>query len=452
MKRKFITPGRGGDGGTGTAATEGRQVFEASTEQETLAQDLMQAVCSRDNLNRAYKRVKANKGGPGIDGMTVDALGPYIREHKEAIVVALLSGQYRPQPIRGVSIPKASGGQRQLGIPTVLDRLIQQAIHQVLEPIFDPKFSDSSYGFRPGRSAHQALKAASGYVKSGKEWVVDIDLEKYFDQVNHDILMSRLARVIGDKILLGLMRRYLQAGMMVNGVVVSREAGTPQGGPLSPLLSNIMLDELDRELLKRGHTFCRYADDCNIYVSSERSGHRVLASVREFLMKRLKLRLNETKSAVARVQERKFLGYRLGVAGKVSASADSIKRMRDRVRQLTKGNRGWSLEAVIVSLNVYLRGWYGYYSLHTGTTLFRDTDQWIRRRLRCYRLKQRKRRWSTATFLISLGVDVNQAWRVAMSGRSWWRKSLTWAIKSGMSNHWFNGLGLFSLLDRAKQR
>lgn len=450
MREPIITHGAGGKGGTGAATFEGQQVSVESTAKETLAQDLMSVVCSRDNLNRAYKRVKSNKGAPGIDGMTIEELGPYIKMRKEEIVTSLLEGRYQPKAIKGVEIPKPKGGTRQLGIPTVLDRLIQQAIHQVLEPLFEPNFSASSYGFRPKRGAHQALKAASEYVKSGKEWVVDIDLAKFFDQVNHDILMSRLARVVGDKALLKLIRRFLQAGMMINGVVMERQAGTPQGGPLSPLLSNIMLDELDKELEKRGHTFCRYCDDCNIYVSSEKSGQRVMDSVKRFLATKLKLQINETKSAVALVNDRQFLGYRIGLNGWLSVSGDSLKRMKDKVRQLTKGNRGISLEWVINSLNIYLPGWFQYFSKTTGISLFRDMDSWIRRRLRCYRLKQRKRRWPIATWLMKLGVSRQNAWRLAKSDKSWWRKSHNPIINTAMPNKWFETLGLFSLYEKAK--
>lgn len=450
MRDLIITHGTCGKGGTGAAIFEGQQVSVESTAKETLAQDLMSVVCSRDNLNRAYKRVKSNKGAPGLDGMTIEELGPYIKMRKEEIVRSLLEGRYQPQVVKGVEIPKPKGGMRQLGIPTVLDRLIQQAIHQVLEPLFEPRFSASSYGFRPKRGGHQALKAASEYVKSGKEWVVDVDLAKFFDQVNHDILMSRLARVVGDKVLLKLIRRFLQAGMMINGVVMDRQAGTPQGGPLSPLLSNIMLDELDKELEKRGHTFCRYSDDCNIYVSSEKAGQRVMDSVKQFLATKLKLQINEAKSAVALVNERQFLGYRIGLNGWLSVSCDSLKRMKDKVRQLTKGNRGVSLEWVINSLNVYLPGWFQYFSKTRGISLFRDVDSWIRRRLRCYRLKQRKRKWPIATWLMKLGVSRQNAWRLAKSDKSWWRKSHNPIINTAMPNEWFEALGLFSLYGKAK--
>lgn len=450
MSRLIITHGECGKSGTGTATREGRQVSVESTAKETLAQNLMEVVCSKDNLNRAYKRVKSNKGAPGIDGMNVEELGAYIKIHKEEIISSLLESRYQPQVVKGVEIPKPKGGTRQLGIPTVLDRLVQQAIHQVLEPLFESGFSDSSYGFRPRRGAHQALKAASGYVASGKSWVVDIDLAQYFDQVNHDILMSRLARVVGDKVLLKLIRRFLQAGMMRNGVVMERQAGTPQGGPLSPLLSNIMLNELDWELKKRGHTFCRYADDCNIYVGSEQAGKRVMASVKQFLGSVLKLRINETKSAVALVNERQFLGYKIGLKGGLSVSSDSLKRMKDKVRQLTKGNRGVSLESVIYSLNKYLPGWFQYFSKMEGISLLRDLDSWIRRRLRCYRLKQRKRKWPIAKYLMQLGVNKSNAWILAKSEKSWWRKSHNPIINSAMPNSWFDKLGLFSLYNKAK--
>lgn len=450
MSRIIIPHGESGKGGTGAATCEGRQVSVESTAKETLAQNLIEVVCSKDNLNRAYKRVKSNKGASGVDGMSIEDLGGYIKLHKEEIISSLMEGRYQPQAVKGVEIPKPKGGTRQLGIPTVLDRLVQQAIHQVLEPLFEPVFSDSSYGFRPKRSAHQALKAASAYVASGKIWVVDIDLAKFFDQVNHDILMSRLMRVVGDKTLLKLIRKFLQAGMMTNGVVMARQAGTPQGGPLSPLLSNIMLNDLDLELGKRGHTFCRYADDCNIYVGSEQAGLRVMESVRQFLTTRLKLQINEAKSAVAQVNERQFLGYTIGLKGNLRASDDSLKRMKDKVRQLTKRNRGISFEGVIDSLNLYLPGWFQYFSKTKSISLFRDLDSWIRRRLRCYRLKQRKRKWPIAIFLMQLGIGKHNAWLLGKSDRGWWRKSHNPIINTAMSNKWFETLELFSLYEKAK--
>jgi RNA-directed DNA polymerase len=446
---KVISHGMRGKSGTGTGQQVGQQVSMASTDKNTLTQDLMEVVCSRDNLNRAYKRVKSNKGGPGIDGMSIEALGFHIKSHKEEIISSLLEGRYQPEVIKGVNIPKPKGGTRLLGIPTVLDRLVQQAIHQVLEPLFDSGFSESSYGFRPKRGAHQALEAASAYVASGKEWVVDIDMAKYFDQVNHDILMSRLARTVGDKTLLKLIRKFLQAGILLNGLVMERQAGTPQGGPLSPLLSNIMLDELDKELEKRGHSFCRYADDCNIYVGSEKAGQRVMASIKQFLGTKLKLQINEAKSGVSRVEKRTFLGYRIDSSGRLLVSHESLKRMKDKIRQLSKGNRGISFNSMIYELNCYLPGWFQYFSRVEGISLFRNLDSWIRRRLRCYRLKQRQRKWSIAKYLMTLGISRANAWHLAKSDKSWWRKSHNPIINMAMSNKWFETLGLFSLHAKA---
>jgi len=319
-----------------------QQVLKALIEDKPLTESLMERICDLSNLNRAYKRVKANKGAAGVDGMTVDDLFAWIGEHKESLVESLIRGTYQPKPVLGVEIPKPgkNKGFRQLGIPCVVDRLVQQATLQVLEPLFDPTFSESSYGFRPGRSAHQALKRARDYVREGYEIVVDIDAEKFFDRVNHDRLMSALSKRIGDKRLLKIIRQFLRAGMMKQGVCIEREGGLSQGGPLSPLMSNIVLDELDRELERRGHKFCRYGDDCNIYVKSLRAGERVLQSIKEFLEKRLKLKVNETKSACAPVEERQFLGYRLLREGKLVIAQHSLDRIKDKVRKITRRNRG----------------------------------------------------------------------------------------------------------------
>jgi len=374
--------------------------------------DLMERICEPSNLNRAFRQVRRNKGAAGVDGQTIAATQVYLQagDHARQLRESLLQGEYRPQAVRGVKIPKPDGGERQLGIPTVLDRWIQQAIAQVLGDIYEPQFSDASFGFRPGRGAHDALKQAQGYVASGKSWVVDIDLERYFDTVNHDRLMARLAGDIKDKRVLKLIRRYLQAGLLQNGVVTGRQQGTPQGGPLSPLLANIVLDELDKELESRGHCFCRYADDCNIYVSSRKAGERVLSSVTVFLEGKLKLQVNRKKSACAPVNERQFLGYRLMPPGYLTIAPKSLRRMRRRVRELTYRNRGSSLARVIKELTQYLRGWLHYFKLAKAKSILRDLDSWIRRRLRCYRLKQRKRRWSIATWLQQLGVKEYLSW------------------------------------------
>jgi RNA-directed DNA polymerase len=428
---------------------EEQQVSEVVNESEALTKCLMEKVCNRANLNRAYKRVFRNKGAGGVDGMTVNELLAHCREHKEELIRTLLGGSYKPQKVRGVEIPKPAGGKRQLGIPTVVDRLVQQAIVQVLEPILDPTFSESSYGFRPSRNAHQALTKAQKYVQEGREIVVDIDLEKFFDRVNHDILMSRLAKRIADKRLLKIIRRFLAAGIMQQGVHIERREGMPQGGNLSPLLSNFLLDELDKELEKRGHKFCRYADDCNIYVCSQKAGERVMASIKKFLCERLRLKLNENKSCVAEAKECKFLGYKLLNDGKLIIAQESLQRLKDKVRKLTKRNRGVELAKIIKQLNEQLTGWIGYFKLTEYRGQLISLDGWIRRKLRCYRLKQRKRNWSIATFLILLGAKPNVAWRTAKSGKGWWRLSRTPALHAALSNAWFEELGLVNLEYRA---
>lgn len=320
-----------GEGGTGPGPLVELSLSAAIAHKRALTSQLMEQVVEPDNLNQAYARVKANKGAPGVDGMTVDELAGWIEKHKQQFITGLLDGSYEPSPVRGVQIPKPGGGERQLGIPTVIDRLVQQAMLQVLTPILDPTFSPSSYGFRPGKSAHDALLTAKEYVAEGYTTVVDIDLEKFFDRVNHDVLMNRLGRHVGDKRMLKIIGRFLRAGLMQNGVCMSREEGTPQGGPLSPLLANLMLDDLDKELAKRGHRFCRYADDCNIYVQSLKAGERVMASVTTFLEDKLHLRVNRLKSAVAHVSERKFLGHRLLSGGRLGIAPQSLKRARERL-------------------------------------------------------------------------------------------------------------------------
>lgn len=441
-------PGAGGEGGTGPAAFEELQAPTVSDQARALTQHLMEEACQPENLNRAYRRVKSNKGAPGVDGMTVHELGVWLKEHQETLTASLLNGSYQPQPVRGTEIPKPDGGMRQLGIPTVVDRLVQQAMLQVLEPLLDPTFSASSYGFRPQRGAHDALAAARKYVAEGRDIVVDLDLEKFFDRVNHDILMSRLARRIADKRLLRIVRRFLNAGMMTNGVCVEREEGTPQGGPLSPLLSNLLLDDLDKELEKRGHRFCRYADDCNIYVHSQAAGERVLASVTKFLEGKLKLRVNREKSAVAPVWERKFLGHRLLVDGRLSIAPVSLQRAKGRIRQITRRNRGMSLERMISELNSFLTGWVTYFRHAACRSHLHDLDTWTRRKLRCVRLKQRKRAKSIAEFLQSLGVPKNRSWTTAACGKGWWRMAASPAAQEAMPSAWFKELGLVCLTDR----
>jgi RNA-directed DNA polymerase len=428
---------------------EEQQILKTSQEDESLTTGLMERICDRANLNQAYKRVKANKGAPGIDGRSVDKLSEFIAKHKEQLVQSLLTGSYQPQPVREVEIPKADGGVRQLGIPTVVDRLIQQAILQVLQPIYDPEFSESSFGFRPKRSAHQAVKRAQEYVREGNRIVVDIDLEKYFDRINHDVLMALIAKRIKDKRLLRIIRGFLNAGIMREGICLERLAGAPQGGPLSPLLANILLDVLDKELERRGHKFCRYADDCNVYVRSHRAGERVMESLKQFLGKRLKLKVNEGKSGVAEISEREFLGFQLLRDGRIDISTKSKQRVKVVIKTLTKRNRGVSLKRVITELNDRLRGWINYFKLTERPSTLEDLDGWIRRKLRCYRLKQRKRSYPIAKFLIELGVQAQSAWKIAKSGKGWWRLSKTLATQQAMSNKWFKEQGLINFVQQA---
>jgi group II intron reverse transcriptase/maturase len=424
-------------------------VKAASEKSNPITATLMEEVVRRENLTVALKRVRTNKGSPGVDGMTVEELGGYLREQWLRVREELLRGDYQPQPVKGVLIPKPEGGIRQLGIPTVLDRFIQQALLQVLTPIFDPTFSSSSYGFRPGRSAHQAVQQAKKYIAEGYEWVVDIDLDKFFDRVNHDILMGRLAKRIEDKRILRLIRRYLQAGMMVHGVVQERWEGTPQGGPLSPLLSNFLLDELDKELEGRGHRFCRYADDGNIYVKTKRAGERVFESIERFLWKRLRLRVNRDKSAVAHYPERSFLGFSFtrGRELKIRFSARSLRRMKGQVKSITRRSRGVSFGQVIEELNTFLRGWIGYYRLVETHTVIRDLDSWIRRRLRCFMVK----RWINSCHtrykkLVAMGVNVKDALAMAGSRKGPWALSNAKPLKVAMPNQFFAKQGLLSLV------
>jgi len=429
--------------------SEEQQIAKVCHDNESLTRSLMEKICHPANLNQAYKRVKANKGAAGIDGKTVDDLQPHIATHKDTLIQSLLDGSYQPQPVRLVEIPKADGGVRQLGIPNVVDRLVQQAILQVLQPIYESDFSNSSFGFRPGKSAHQAIKQAQTYVQAGYRFVVDIDIERFFDRVNHDILMSHLAERIKDKRLLKIIRRFLEAGIMQGGVCLERIEGMPQGGPLSPLLSNVLLSKLDKELERRRHRFCRYADDCNIYVKSLRAGKRVLASIKRFLLDKLRLKLNEEKSDVAIVSERQFLGFRLLWDGKISLAKKSEAKVKGIIRTLTKRTRGVSLEQVILELNEKLRGWINYFKILETPSKLNRLDSWIRRKLRCYRLMQRRRNYPIATFLINLGVNMRVAWITALSGKGWWRLSGTPAMQQAMSIEWFGKQRLINLEQQA---
>jgi RNA-directed DNA polymerase len=424
------------------------QVTVASERTEPIEGVSMEEVVRRENLKKALKRVCLNKGSPGIDGMGVEELKGYLQAHWPEIREQLLQGQYHPQPVKQVLIPKSGGGSRMLGIPTVLDRFIQQALLQVLNPTYEPRFSAHSYGFRLGRNAHQALRQAKKYIEEGNEWVVDIDLEKCFDRINHDILMGRIAKRVSDKRILRLIRRYLQAGIMVHGVVQERHEGTPQGGPLSPLLSNILLDELDKELERRGHRFCRYADDANIYVRSERAGKRVMDSIERFLDRKLKLKVNRQKSAVAKPQERQFLGFSFtsGKELKIKLSDEALKRVKDRIKKITRRSRGICLLQMIKELSTYLRGWLGYFRLTEAPTVLRDLDSWIRRRLRCLVTKQWIKSCHTRyKGLRALGVSDRGARPVAASRKGPWAMSNMKPVKVALSNRFFAERGLLSL-------
>lgn len=411
---------------------------------------LMEKVVERGNLKKALKRVEKNKGSHGVDKMRVNELRKYLHRHWPRIKQELLDGTYKPMPVRRFEIPKTDGGVRQLGIPTVLDRFIQQAIQQVLTPIFEPTFSESSYGFRPGKSARQAVRKAQVYIQSGKGIVVDMDLEKFFDRVNHDVLMAKVVKHVDDKRIHKLIRRYLQAGVMINGCCVTTEEGTPQGGPISPLLANIMLNDLDTELTQRGHSFVRYADDCNIYVASKRAGERVYQSISKFISERLKLKVNEQKSAVDTPCRRKFLGFsftseqevRLRIAPKTKA------KFKEKIRELTRRSWSISLDQRLEILNSYLMGWSGYFGIAQTRTVFQQLDEWIRRRLRACLLKQWKRCKTKYTNLMSLGISESSARRVAYSRKGYWRMSFTSQIHKALGLAYWRRQGLISLVGR----
>jgi group II intron reverse transcriptase/maturase len=442
-------PGHAGRnaGGRGEAESEAVRDEARTARHETGSpgrEDLLAQALAKANMEAAWKRVKSNRGSAGVDGLSIAETADYLRAHWPRIRESLLDGSYRPLPVRRAQIPKSDGGVRELGIPTVTDRLIQQALLQVLQPRIDPTFSDHSYGFRPGRRAHDAVLDAQRYVQDGYRMVVDVDLEKFFDRVNHDILMDRLARRIEDKAVLRLIRRYLVAGIMDGGVLMARYEGTPQGGPLSPLLANVLLDEVDRELERRGHRFVRYADDCNVYVRSRRAGERVLAGLTK-LYDRLHLKVNEAKTAVAPASRRKFLGYAFwyGPGGQVKCRvADkALKAFKQRIRQLTRRSGGRNLSEIAERLRAYMPGWKAYFQLAQTPNVFRGLDEWTRRRLRAVQLKHWRRGTTMYRELKAMGASDEDARKVAANSRCWWRNSRL-RLNRAMPIAYFDRLGI----------
>jgi RNA-directed DNA polymerase len=435
------------------ASGEGTEALRAkrSAESPAIGESLMEEVCERENCKQALKRVKANKGSPGMDGMTVHELPGFLLQHWPVIREQLLSGTYKPQPVRRVEIPKPDGsGVRKLGIPTVLDRWIQQAVLQVLQKRWDRTFSEYSYGFRPGRSAHQAVEAAQKYIAAGHRWCVDLDLEKFFDRVSHDKLMAKIAERVSDKRLLKLIRAFLTAGVMEGGLVSPVDEGTPQGGPLSPLLSNLVLDEFDRELERRGHCFARYADDCNIYVRSRRAGERVMESLKRFIITKLKLKVNESKSAVAEPRERKFLGFSFtsGESPKRRIAPKAVQRFKERVRELTRRTRGIGIERMAKELTLYLRGWIGYFGKCQTPSVLKSLEEWMRRRLRSVIWKQWKRGTVRYRELRKRGVDSALAAKTAGSAHGPWRLAMSPGLALALPNAYFDSLGIPKLTIR----
>jgi RNA-directed DNA polymerase len=448
MKLAFMTESEGEARAPDREGTESR-VAARQDESLTRSEQLMEEICERENLKLALRRVKANKGAPGVDGMKVEELTGYLKKRWPEIKEQLLSGKYQPKAVKRVEIEKPGGGVRKLGIPTALDRFIQQAVMQVLQGSWDKTFSEQSYGFRPGRTAHQAVSQAQKYIREGYEVVVDIDLEKFFDGVNHDILMSRVARRVKDKRVLKLIRAFLNSGVMENGLTSATEEGVPQGGPLSPLLSNLLLDELDKELEKRGLRFARYADDCNIYVRSERAGQRVMGSIENYLARKLKLRVNKEKSAVGSPRERKFLGFSFcGKDWKRRVSDKSLKKFKERVREITGRSRGVSIEQMVSELKKYLTGWNNYYGHCETPSDLRDLNSWIRRRLRSAAWKAWKRGRTRFDELRRRGVAPDLARMTAGRRHNPWRASLSKAVSRALPNAYFRELGLPELVVR----
>ena len=438
----------------GTAATRAEADLAARTRTKAGAMpNLMETVVERGNMRLAYQRVIENKGAAGVDGIATTELKEHLKQHWPTIKARMLAGDYMPMPVRRVDIAKPQGGVRTLGIPTVVDRLIQQALNQVMQAIFEPTFSEGSYGFRPGRNAHQAVQAAKKYVAEGKRWVVDMDLEKFFDRVNHDLLMGKLAEKIDDARVLKLIRRYLEAGMMADGITQARKEGTPQGGPLSPLLSNILLTELDRELEARQLSFCRYADDCNIYVGSERAGMGLLHSLTCFLQERLKLKVNQAKSAVAQPWRRKFLGYSVTWHSKpkLRIARPSLGRLTEKVRALLRGGQGRSVLNTLRTLNPVLRGWAAYFKLTETKRALEKMDGWLRRKLRCILWRQWKRPYARARNLMKRGLTEERAWHSACNQRGpWWNAGAS-HMNAAFPKSWFDQMGLVSLLDTVQR-
>lgn len=426
-------------------ARKEKQVNKEGQQGRALTENLMTIICSSSNLKQAYKQVKRNKGVAGIDQMPTEKFADWFKDNGETLIHDLLQGAYKPQAVKQVEIPKAKGGTRKLGIPTVTDRIIQQCIAQVLSPIYEREFSNFSYGFRPKRRAIQALQQASDYVKQGRDIVVDMDMKSFFDEVNHDRLMYALSTKIADKRLLRLIRKYLRSGILSGGFISQRTKGTPQGSPLSPLLSNIVLDELDKELEKRGHCFVRYADDFSIYVRSQKAGERVKKSISTFITNKLKLKVNEQKSVVCEVNKTVLLGHTILKDGNLIIAKENVERFKTSIRQITKRNRGISFEQLITELNPKLRGWFEYFKHTKSTSLFRELDAWIRRKLRCFRIKQTKRTIGLVRFLKKQGIETWQAWIAALSGKGWWRKSAIPQIHRAMNNSWFEEQNLFNL-------
>ena len=444
-------PLKGSIDGIDKPLSGGVELLSRLENQRTLTRDLLEKIVDYENLKRAFAQVRTNDGSSGVDGMSIEELRQWLGKNLDNVRDDVLNERFAVSAVRKVEIPKPTGGTRMLGIPTVKDRFIQQAIHQKLSCYYEPYFSEYSYGFRPGRDAGQAILQATEYIKEGNEWVVDIDLEKFFDKINHDRLMQRLSKGIGDKRLLRLINSFLKAGMMEGGLTDQRISGTPQGGPLSPLLSNIVLDELDRELEARGHSFCRYADDCNIYVKSKKAGERTLISVTEFIEKKLKLKVNRAKSSVRHCSDVKFLGYTLLSGGGIRVADGSIDRFKETVRSITRRNRGVQFSQVIKELNVAITGWSNYYRYaNKWLTTIRDIDGWIRRKLRCYKLKQCGRKYSVYKMLRTLGIAEGTSWNVVMYTQGWWQMSNKEAVRKGMNLKWFALQGLQSLSLRMK--